>query len=149
MNADAFTVGIRVEGPPGGPRRRTHYPTAAHAYRTCDPRAVNGMEAYIGHFRFDHAMREYLAAHGSVKGFVGCTWASSLALDIDRETIDAALADTQALIHSLEDDYGVPPEYVPVFFLGARAFTLNRRRPCGHPFPAPLFTKSRGNSRRR
>jgi len=139
MSADAFDVGIRVEGPVDGPRRRIHYQTAADAYRTCDPRAVNGKEAYIGHFRFKQAMGDYLAAHGSVKGFVGDTWASRLALDIDRVTIDAALADTRALIHSLEDDYGVPPEYLLVFFSGRKGFHVEALTDFWAPAPGPMF----------
>lgn len=139
MSADTFDVGIHVRGSPEGPRRRIHYPTAYHAYRTCDPRAVNGTEAYIGQYRFNHAMADHLASHGSVKGFVGDTWASGLALDIDRETIDAALADTRALIHSLEDDYGVPPEYLLVFFSGRKGFHVEPLTALWAPAPGPAF----------
>lgn len=139
MSVDAFTVGIRVEGPPDGPRRRIHYQTAVDAYRKCDPRAVNGKEAYIGHFRFNQAMGEYLATHGSVKGFVGDTWASGLALDIDRETIDAALADTRALIHTLEEHYGVPLEYLLVFFSGRKGFHVEPMTALWAPEPGPAF----------
>jgi hypothetical protein len=139
LNASTFTVGFRVEGPPDGPRRRTHYETAADAYRTCDPRAVNGTEAYISHFRFNDAMADYLATHGSTKGFAGHTWASGIAFDIDRETIDAALADTRTLLNSLESVHGVPPECLLVYFSGRKGFHIETPTRLWEPPPSAAF----------
>lgn len=124
MTADSFCVGYRVEGPLAGPRRRIHHPTAFDAYRICDPRAVNGQEAYLSHFCYDETFADHLATTGSTKGFAGATWAPVIYLDKDRECIDAAFADTKKLITSLVEDHGVPPEYLLVFFSGSKGFHL-------------------------
>jgi hypothetical protein len=99
------------------------------------------MEAYLGLFCFNHVMRDFLAATGSVKGFVGETWASRLPLDVDRETIDSALTDTRKLIHSLEDDYGVSPEYLIVFFSGRKGFHVEMPASLWNPQPGPAFNR--------
>ena len=122
VNASSFTVGFRVVGPLDGPRRRIHHPTAFDAYRTCDPRAVNGQEAYLSAFVYDGAFANHLASTGSTKGFAGATWAPMIYFDKDRESIDAAFDDTRKLVNSLVEDHGVPAECLLVFFSGSKGF---------------------------
>ncbi len=122
MNASSFTVGFRVVGPLDGPRRRIHHPTAFDAYRMCDPRAVNGEEAYLSAFCFDAAFSEHLAATGSTKGFSGATWAPLIYFDVDRDRIDEAFDDTKKLVNSLVERHAVSPECLLVFFSGSKGF---------------------------
>lgn len=136
MNAEAFTVGFRVPGALDGPRRRVHHPSAFDAYRMCDPRAVNGQEAYLSAFCYDETFADYLATTGSTKGFAGATWAPVIYLDVDRESIDEAFADTRKLINSLVENHGVPPESLMLFFSGSKGF---------HPgVPTALFSPAPG-----
>ena len=136
MNAEAFTVGFRVPGALDGPRRRVHHPSAFDAYRMCDPRAVNGQEAYLSAFCYDETFADSLATTGSTKGFAGATWAPVIYLDVDRESIDEAFADTRKLINSLVENHGVPPESLMLFFSGSKGF---------HPgVPTALFSPAPG-----
>ena len=57
-------------------------------------------------------------------------------LDIDRECIDAAFADTKKLVNSLAEDHGVAPESLLLFFSGSKGF---------HPgVPTGLFSPPPG-----
>jgi hypothetical protein len=139
VNASSFTVGFRVVGPLDGPRRRIHHPTAFDAYRTCDPRAVNGQEAYLSAFAYDGAFANHLASTGSTKGFAGATWAPVIYFDKDRESIDAAFDDTRRLVNSLVDDHGVPAECLLVFFSGSKGFHTGLQTALFAPAPCEGF----------
>ncbi len=139
MNASSFTVGFRVVGPLDGPRRRIHHPTAFDAYRVCDPRAVNGEEAYLSAFCFDVAFSEHLAATGSTKGFAGATWAPLIYFDVDRDSIDEAFDDTKKLVTSLVVNHAVAPECLLVFFSGSKGFHTALPTRLFAPSPAEGF----------
>ena len=139
MTADSFCVGFRVVGPLAGPRRRIHHPTAFDAYRTCDPRAVNGQEAYLSAFCYDHAFADYLATTGSTKGFMGAMWGPVIYFDKDRDCIDAAFDDTKKLVNSLVEEHEIPPECLLVFFSGRKGFHTGLPTALFAPAPGEAF----------
>jgi hypothetical protein len=134
-----YPFGFRVVGPVTEARRLVDAAAAFSAHAACDPRSEIDREAYLSAFRFGTAFRDHLQRLGTPKGYAGPCWSPWLWLDIDREVLDAALADARKLVgFALERYRKLDDDDILVFFSGGKGYHVGV--PLTHnPDPSPLF----------
>ena len=128
MSAAKYPFTFRIVGDPHNRRRRVDAATAFDAYRQCDALARVDEESYLGMFRYGDEFARHLATTGSTRGFEGRTWSDHLYFDVDRDVqaggVERAIADTQQLVRTLEERFGVPEECQLPFISGGKGCHL-------------------------
>ncbi len=99
MNALTFRYGLYVPGPTHTARQPVVWDTLFAAAAAAEPPFDPGAEGYLSAFRFDRGMLAHLKENsGSAAGFTGPVWSRLLWFDLDRDDLDAALADARRLV---------------------------------------------------
>ena len=135
-----FRFGFRVVGGRDQERRLTDFNAAFLAHLSNDDRADNDREVYLSSFLFSDDFREYLATHGTTKGFTGPTWSSWLWFDIDREDdIDAAVTDARRLVRFFCERWQIDADALLLFFSGSKGFHVGLPTTLWNAQPAAIF----------
>lgn len=140
MTRPGCPYGFRVVGTVSEPRRLVDAAAAFSAHASCDSRADPDREVYLSAFRFGGDFRDYLATHGTTKGFAGPCWSPWLWFDIDRpDDPDAALLDARKLVGFVLERYTALNDVdVLAFYSGGKGYHVGV--PLTHnPVPSPVF----------
>jgi hypothetical protein len=119
---NAMTYGFRILGSIHNDRRLIDWPSAFVAYSQCDDRAQTDAESYLSAFTFGDDFAEHLQTTGTTKGFAGCTWATWLWFDIDRDDLNTATAEARRLVASLVERYSLAGDELLIFFSGSKGY---------------------------
>jgi hypothetical protein len=134
MTAD-YDVGVLVAGPVSAPRHLVEHRRTLEAFADGD--VEFDAEAYLSHYQFGPEMESHYKRNGgSVAGFMGACCCRWLVLDIDRSSIDSALADARRLAGFLAERYLL--DDLPIYFSGARGFHLMVEL-AHRPAPSTMF----------
>jgi hypothetical protein len=132
--SDDYDVGVLVAGSPASPRHLVEHRRTLEAF--ADGSVEFADESYLSHFVFGPGMESHYKQNGgSVAGFEGPCRADWLVLDIDRNDLSAALADTRRLAEFLAERYGTDPA---VWFSGAKGYHIALRL-AHDPSPSATF----------
>jgi hypothetical protein len=142
VTAHGHNVGALVLGAPTSPRALVPHEDLLTAY--ADGAMLErgeDREAYLSHFAFGPEMQTYYGANrSSVRGYEGPCRCRRVVLDIDREDLGEALADTRRLVSFLHQRYPELEGDVPVWFSGRRGFHVGLELAHGPP-PAAGFNR--------
>lgn len=145
MNQHLFPQGFRIHGGPHNPRLLVDAATVFQAYQNCDPRARVHEEGYLSVFQYDATFGEYLARYGSTAGFIGATWAPVIYFDVDRDEpsggVAQAIIDSQRLVRTLVNQYGVPEDVLQPYISGGKGCHIGLPTTLWQPEGGPQFHK--------
>lgn len=140
FRSSATPYGFRIVGGCHNERRLVDASAAFVAYSQCDDRAEVNREAYLSAFCFGTEFQTLLTSTGSTKGYAGDCWSPWLWFDIDRDNIDAALSDCQALASLLIERYALDDDGLLLFFSGSKGFHVGLPLSlCGELAPSKQF----------
>ena len=102
-------------------RRLVQAENVLSAYSVCNPRCELTRPSWLSAFWYGEDFREYLAEHGTPRGFDGVCWSPFLWFDIDRDDLEEAQADTARLCRLVQERYRIEPI---IFFSGGKGFHI-------------------------
>jgi hypothetical protein len=133
-------LGFRILGALFGERRVVAADRAFTAYSRCAVEAGVETEAYLSAFQFDRDFQDYVNANNSTRSYAGACEAAWLYWDIDNgRDLEHALTDARCLVLRLNDDLGVAPEELLIFFSGAKGFHIGVPTALWVPWPSADF----------
>ena len=92
-------------------------------------------------FLFNDDLKYFVEKTQSVSGFKGKHIADDLLFDFDGQDLDTVKTEIAKFIWHLKDDYGVPMQYMRLFFSGSKGFhlTIPFKAVCANPQPTENF----------
>lgn len=81
-------------------------------------------EAYVSLFCFDKSIIDWVEINKTVSGYTGDYYLKTFYFDIDNVDVEKARQDAILLIKRLNNDYGVSPKDLMIYFSGSKGFHL-------------------------
>ena len=95
----------------------------AYSFARCDDELCD-TESYLSVFRYPSEFADYLALHGTTKGYDGSVGGEWLWIDIDNNELEQARKDAIALIENADRRYSVRFGDMLIFFSGSKGFHI-------------------------
>ena len=116
---------LRVLGSASGRRELVGFDKVHQLYAHADATVHPEVPAFLTAFRYPINLRQHIEAKGNSAGYAGPVGLAAINFDLDRQSIDEALADARRLVAHVAERWSLGSEDIVVAFSGSRGFHVS------------------------